>query len=92
MGKLHMSSDMDEDDLAKEIRSIFKGPMKDDPNFRFEYLQSTGRGTKSLSVPAQSASFKWTPHQVSRLSGQCGTIYILALDELDLKNNKVQCV
>ena len=36
MGKLHMSSDMDEDDLAKEIRSIFKGPMKDDPNFRFE--------------------------------------------------------
>ena len=93
MGKLHMTSDMDEEDLALEIRSIFKGPMKNNPNFQFQYLQSTGGGSKSLSVPAQSSSFKWTPHQVSRLSAQSGTIYILAVDELDLKDTdyEVQC-
>ena len=26
--KLHMTSDMDKEDVAREIRSIFKGPMK----------------------------------------------------------------
>ena len=55
----------------------------------FHYLQATGGGTKSLTVPAQSESFKWTPFQVSRLSRQSGTIYILAQDELDL-NDKVR--
>ena len=93
IGKLHMTSEMDEEDMAKEITSIFKGPMKGNDNFHFQYLQSTGGGTKSLTVPVQSASFKWTPLQVSRLSGQSGTVFILAQDELDLKdiNDKVQC-
>ena len=86
--KLHMNSDMDEEDVAREVRSIFKGPMKGKADFRYQYLQATGGGTKSLTVPAQSESFKWTPFQVSRLSGQSGTIYILAQDELDL-NDKV---
>ena len=47
IGKLHMTSDMDEEDLAREIRSIFKGPMKGKADFRFHYLQATGGGTKS---------------------------------------------
>ena len=88
IGKLHMTSDMDEEDVAREVRSIFQGPMKGKADFHFQYLQATGGGTKSLTVPAQSESFKWTPFQVSRLSGQSGTIYILAKDELDL-NDKV---
>ncbi|XP_065887268.1 uncharacterized protein [Dysidea avara] len=87
IGKLHMTSVMEEEDVAREIRSIFKGPMKDDANFQFQYLQSTGGGSKSLTIPAQSESFKWTAYQVARLSGQSGTIYILALDELDLKDS-----
>lgn len=93
IGKLHMTSEMDEEDVAREIRSIFKRPMKSKADFRFQYLQATGGCTKFLTVPAQSASFKWTPLQVSRLSGQSGTVYILAQDELDLKNinDKVQC-
>ena len=92
IGKLHMTSEMDEEDVAREIRSIFNRPMKGKSDFRFQYLQATGGGTKSLTVPAQSASFKWTPVQVSRLSGQSGTIYTLAQDELDLEdiNDKVQ--
>ena len=61
IGKLHMTSEMDEEDMAREIRSIFKGPMKGKADFHFQYLQATGGGTKSLTVPAQSASFKWMP-------------------------------
>ena len=61
IGKLHMTSDMDEEDVAREIRSIFKGPMMDKLDFQFQYLQATGSGTKSLTAPAQSESFKWTP-------------------------------
>ena len=93
IGKLHMTSEMDKEDVAREIRSIFKEPMKGKADFHFQYLQATGGGTKSLTVPTQSASFKWTPLQVSRLSGQSGTVYILAQDELDLKdiNDEVQC-
>ena len=53
IGKFHMTSDMDEEDVAREIRSIFKGPMKGKADFRFHYLQATGGGTKSLTVPAQ---------------------------------------
>ena len=73
---------------AREVRSIFKGPINDHTNFHFQYLQATGCGTKSLTVPSQSTSVKWTPFQVSCLSARSGTIYILAQDELDL-NDKV---
>ena len=41
IGKLHMISDMDEEDVAREIRSIFKGPMKGKADFQFQYLQAT---------------------------------------------------
>ena len=89
IGKLHMTSEMSDEDVASEIRSIFKSLMNDNSNFRFQYLQAAGSGTKALTVPAQSPSFKWTPQQVSRLSGQSGTIYILAQDELALKDDEV---
>ena len=82
IGKLHLTSEMTDEDVEREIRSIFKGPMQNDDNFPFLYLQSTGGGAKSLTVPSQSASFKWTPHQVARLSSQSGTIYILAQADL----------
>ena len=51
--------------------------MKNDPEFHFQNLQATGGGTKFLTVPAQSSTFKWTPQQVARLAGQTGRIYIL---------------
>ena len=51
IGKLHLSSDMTDDGVATEIRSIFKGPMNNDPNFPFLYLQPTGCGSKSLIIP-----------------------------------------
>ena len=84
IGKLWITSDMTEDDVANEILSIFKVPMKNQSNFPFVYLQSTGGGAKSLMVPSVSSSFKWTAEQVVRLAGQKGTIYILAQEELNL--------
>ena len=89
IGKLHMTSEMSEEDVASEIRSVFKIPMNDNSDFQFLYFQAAGGGTKALTVPAQSPSFKWTPQQVSRLSGQSGTIYILAQDDLALKDDEV---
>ena len=81
-GKLHLTSEMSDEDVKCEIRSIFKGPMQNDPNFPFVYLQGTGGGAKCLTVPSQSSSFKWTPQQVARISSQSGTIYILAQADL----------
>lgn len=89
IGKLRLTSEMNEEEVASEIRSIFKEPMKGDSEFRFQYLQATGGGAKFLTVPAQSSTFKWTPQQVARLSGQTGKIYILAQDKLNLKMHEV---
>ena len=82
IGKLHLTSEMTDVDVANEIRSIFSGPMGNNAEFPFLYLQPTGGGSKSLTVPSQSSSFKWVPQQVARLSGQSGTMYILEQAEL----------
>ncbi len=84
IGKLHLTSEMSELDVMKEIRSIFSGPMGNNPDFRFLYLQPTGGGARSLTIPSQSSSFKWIPQQVAKIAGQTGVIYILAQDELAL--------
>ena len=81
-GKLHLTSEMSDEDVRREIRFIFKGPMQNDPNFPFVYLQGAGGGAACLTVPSQSSSFKWTPQQVARISSQSGIIYILAQADL----------
>ena len=73
---------MTDEDAERKIHSIFKGPMQNDGNFPFLYLQATGGGAKSLTIPSQNSSFKWIPQQVARLSSQSGTIYILAKADL----------
>ena len=80
-GKIQLSSAMSEDKIYKAIRSIFSGPMDNDPLFRFEILQSSGGRSKSLNVPVRSASYK------SSAGAICGKnakvpIYILAEDKL----------
>ena len=83
---------MTDDEVAAEIRSVFKGPMKSNTEFPFLYLQPTGGGSKLLTIPSLSLSFKWTAQQVARLSGQSGTIYILAQSEFDfLDDAEVKC-
>jgi len=80
---------MTEEEVAAEIQSVFKNSINGDPEFCFQYLQAIGGGTKFLTIPAQSSTFKWTPQQVVCLSGHTGKIYILAQDDLILKSRKV---
>lgn len=59
--------------------------MSNTEQFQFTYLQPTGCGARSLTVPAVSSSFDWTPQQVARLGGTKGTVYIMAEDELNVE-------
>ena len=82
IGLLYLTSEMSDKDVEQEICSIFRGPMQNNPVFPFSYLQCTGGGSKSLTIPSQSTSFKWTPQLVAHLLSESGTIYILAQDDL----------
>ena len=70
IGKVHLTLKITDEDVANEIRSVFKEPMGHNPNFSFLYLQSTSSGSNTLTIPCQSSSFKWTPQQVARLGAQ----------------------
>ena len=65
---------------------MFKQAMNSNPYFPFTFLQSTGGGCKTLTVPCVSSSYEWTAQQVSRLASGRSSIYIMALDELTLPN------
>ncbi len=67
IGKVHITSEMTVEDVQKEVRSVFKEPMK------FIYLQPTGGGNRSLTVPVLSTSYEWTPQQVAKLSNAKGS-------------------
>ena len=41
IGKLHLTSEMTDKDVEDEIRTVFRGPMQNNPSFPFLYLQST---------------------------------------------------
>lgn len=86
MGKIHFSEDMTVEEVASEVRSVFKEPMSNRSDFPFSNLQPTGSGTRTLSIPSCSSSFSWTAKQVARLGNNTGTIYILAQDDLTLND------
>lgn len=85
-----MESDWTEDDVFAEIRSVFSDAMKGDPFFPFKILLPTGSGTKSLTVPSLSSSYKWTPKEVAGKAGN--TIYILAENNLKMQVCSQGCV
>ena len=65
--------------MKQEIRTVFQGPMGNDLNFPFTFLQGAGEGTKTLVIPSVSPNYHWTAQQVARLGGQKGYIYIYLL-------------
>ncbi len=69
---------MNKDDVQQEIRSVFRGPMRNNRDFPFTFLQRAGEGSNTLIIPSVSPSYEWTAEQVARLGGQNKTIYILA--------------
>ena len=89
MGKIHITEDMSVEQVAGEVRSVFKVPMDHRGDFPFHYLQPTGSGSRTLSLPSVSSSFSWTAKQVARLGSSSGTIYILAEDDLTLDDEEV---
>ena len=82
-GKIRLHSEMTEEEVLNEVKSTFKDAMGHDRNFPFRFLQTGGGGggTKSLTVPAMSASFTWTAKEVAKLAGQ-GCLYVEAQAEL----------
>ena len=84
-GKIHLESWMTEQEVMAEIRSVFRDPMGDDPDFSFSILQSAGAGSRCLVVPSVSTSFQWNAKQVVQAAGQ-GYIYILAHDTLGISD------
>ena len=81
IGKIRPTSDMSEGAIFREIRSVFGGPMDCDPNFPFKILQTCGGGSKTLSAPVLSSSFKWTAGAVAGRNTKV-PVYILAEDDL----------
>lgn len=80
-GKIQLSSAMSQDEIYKEIRSVFRRPMDNDSLFRFEILQNSGGNTKSLNIPVLSPSYKWTAGAICGKNAKV-PIYILARDKL----------
>ena len=86
-GKITLSSNMTEEAICEEIRSAFMEAMGHDSSFPFAFLQMSGCGGKTLSIPSLSASFQWTAQEVSKLGKSC--IYILAENKLTVEDVKV---
>lgn len=74
---------MSEEEIFKEIRSVFRTPMGFDDEFQFIILQSTGGETKELMVPELSASYRWTAAAVAGRNAKV-PIYVLAQDRLEV--------
>lgn len=89
MGKIHITEDMSVEQVAAEVRSVFEVPMDKRSDFPFHYLQPTGSGSRTLSLPSVSSSFSWTAKQEARLGSSSGTIYILADDDLVFDDDEV---
>lgn len=50
VGKVHLTSEMTVKEVEEEIRSVFQNAMGSE-SFPFKYLQATGGGSRSLSIP-----------------------------------------
>jgi len=76
IGKIHLESNWDDEELFGEVRSVFKDAMGGDMNFPFTFLVPTGGGLKSLTKPVLSTNYKWTAKEVAGRADS--TVYILA--------------
>ena len=80
IGKIQLMSTMTVEDVEDEIRSVFCRPMNNRMDFPFVFLQPTGSGSKSLTVPSLSPSFRWTPQQMARLGGCSASLFLLKIN------------
>lgn len=85
IGKIHLTSEMSIEDVKAEVCSVFHKAMNEKSDFSFVFLQPTGGGTQSLTIPSVSSSFTWNAQQVARLGNNKGTIFIMAQEDLQLE-------
>ena len=88
IGNVRLRSDMTEDELMSEIRSVFSVPMRQDSLFQFKILKSCGGGSRSLRIRQVSSSYKWTASTIAGKNSKC-PIYILAEDDLLLIKDEI---
>jgi len=83
MGKIVLDSSMTEEEIMREIRSVFRKPMGFNTNFCFKVLQPAGGGSKTLTIPSLSPSYQWTASAVAGKNAK-SPIYIMAVDDLQV--------
>ena len=88
IGKIRLHSEMGESAIMKEIRSVFREPMNDSCDFPFKLLQMSGGGSKTLSEPVVSSTYKWTASAVAGRNSKV-PIYILASRDLKVGDRRV---
>ena len=88
VGKIRLTSDMNERAIFQEIRSVFENPMAGKFMFPFKVLQTCGGASKTLSSPVLSSSFKWTASAIAGRNAKV-PIYILAQDDLIVSNESL---
>ena len=70
--------------LIMAMSSGARDAMSGKTDFPFIFLQPTGAGSKTLTVPSVSSSFSWTAQQVAKLGANKQSFYILAKEKLAL--------
>ena len=70
------------EEVEDEVRSVFEKPMNGRKDFPFVFLQPTGAGSRTLTVPSTSPSFYWTAQQVAKPASNKQSIYVLAKNKL----------
>ena len=90
IGKVALTSDMDEDKIQSEICSVFHTAMRD-PIFPFTVLQAAGGTSKSLTIPSLSTSYRWTASAVAGKNAKV-PIYILAEVDLEVSPEAIEII
>ena len=79
IGKIRLMSNMTAEDVVSEIHSVFQGAVKKS-SFPFTFLQPTGCGSRSLTVPSVSFCV-----DSKSCKAWCQTLYIMLEEELDIE-------
>ena len=73
VGRIRLTSDV----IFDEIRSVFKGPMGGNKNFKFNIFQGADGSSKTLVIPSVSCSYQWTVSGVAPCKGTTEGVCIL---------------
>ena len=82
IGKLTLSSYMDEQEIRELICEVFQGAFGGDKQYPFKFLQCAGGGSKFLTKPCTTGTFKWNAKEIISAAGK-GAIYIIAEKKMD---------